>query len=289
MDATQAETDRFTLTLFAALALHTALLGISFKFQDPGQRPRETALEVTIVRHPKAVKAPDKADFLAQVSQEGGGNQEKAAKPTTELAPPTINPASRQKMHQESAGNPALAKVERRQVEAKNARKKTLNQHKPIKKTKRRGRISDLLASQSQEIKRLTAELDTKQRSYAKRPRRKHVSAATQEYQYAAYLQAWRRKIERVGTLHFPDEARRKGLYGNLVLQVSLNADGTIHEIALSRSSGHKILDDAAIRIVRLSAPFAPFPKQIADKVDILDITRTWQFVSGSNSLFMKR
>ncbi len=287
MDATQSETDRFALTLFVALALHTILLGISFKFQDPGQRPRETALEVTIVRHPRAEKAPEEADFLAQVSQEGGGNQKKVAKPTTELTPPTINPATQKKTFQESAGNPVPAKVEHRQIEAKTSQKKTTNQHRLIKKPKRRGRVADLLASQSQEIQRLTAELDTKQLNYAKRPRRKHVSAATKEYQYAAYLQAWRRKIEQVGTLHFPDEARRKHLYGNLVLLVSLNADGTIHEISLSRSSGHKVLDDAAIRIVRLAAPFAPFPKQIAEKVDILDITRTWQFVGG-NSLFMK-
>jgi protein TonB len=184
---------------------------------------------------------------------------------------------TRQNLH---SGAPPRANTSQMVVKRDNS-----NPRKPNKVSRTHSkpatRAATLLASRDREIQRLTAELDMKMDVFAKRPRRKFVSASTQEYKYAAYLQAWRKKVERVGTLNFPDEAKRKKLYGNLVLQVSLNADGTIRSIELRKSSGHKVLDDAAIRIVRLAAPFAPFPGNIAEETDILDITRTWQFVSG--------
>ena len=90
----------------------------------------------------------------------------------------------------------------------------------------------------------------------------------------------WRRKVERVGNLNYPDRAARLGLSGNLLLEVALNPDGTVADIALRRSSGEPILDDAAVRIVKLAAPFAPFPPGIAEDVDILHIERTWFFHS---------
>jgi protein TonB len=145
--------------------------------------------------------------------------------------------------------------------------------------------LSQLLASTRQEAQRITAELDRKAEIYSQRPRRKHISARTQEYKYAAYLEAWRRKVERIGNLNYPDDAKRHKLYGHLVLTVTLSPDGTVDGIRLLRSSGHKLLDDAAIRIVRLAAPYAPFPKEIRAETDLLEITRTWQFLS-SNRLF---
>ncbi|MEW8292588.1 MAG: energy transducer TonB, partial [Candidatus Thiodiazotropha endolucinida] len=96
---------------------------------------------------------------------------------------------------------------------------------------------------------------------------------------YAAYLDAWRRKVERIGNLNYPDQAKRSRLYGNLVLHVAVKADGSVEQIKVLHSSGHKILDDAAVRIVRLAAPFSPFPNEIRKETDILDITRTWQFL----------
>jgi protein TonB len=110
---------------------------------------------------------------------------------------------------------------------------------------------------------------------------RKFINARTREFKYAAYMDAWRAKVERVGNLNYPDEARRQKLSGSLLLDVSVNPDGTVNEIQLRRSSGHKVLDDAAIRIVRLAAPFPPFPKDIEQEVDILHIERTWQFIDG--------
>ena len=127
----------------------------------------------------------------------------------------------------------------------------------------------------------LSAEIDQKLQAYAERPRHKWITARTAASQYAAYMDAWRLKVERVGNLNYPDEARRKRLSGALLLDVALNADGTINAITLRRSSGHKVLDDAAIRIVELAAPYSEFPAAIASETDILHIERTWRFLSS--------
>ncbi len=111
----------------------------------------------------------------------------------------------------------------------------------------------------------------------AKRPRRKFISATTKEYKYAAYMEAWRSKVERVGNINYPEQARKQGLSGSLILDVALNPDGSINEITIRRSSGKKILDDAAIRI----APYGAFPQHIKDETDILHIMRTWQFINN--------
>lgn len=128
----------------------------------------------------------------------------------------------------------------------------------------------------------LSAEIERRLQAYAKRPKRKWITARTREHKYAAYMEAWRQKVERVGNLNYPDEARRANLSGNLLLDVALRADGSVDEIILRRSSGKKVLDDAAIRIVKLAAPFASFPEDIARETDILHVERTWQFLSGN-------
>jgi len=138
------------------------------------------------------------------------------------------------------------------------------------------------LVSRSLAMASLSAEIDRRLQAYAKRPKRKWITARTREHKYAAYMEAWRQKVERVGNLNYPDEARRANLSGNLLLDVALRPDGSVDEIILRRSSGKKVLDDAAIRIVNLAAPFARFPKNIAEDTDILHVERTWQFLSGN-------
>ncbi len=133
----------------------------------------------------------------------------------------------------------------------------------------------------------LSAEIRQRKVAYEQRLRHKHISASTQEYRYASYMENWRAKVERVGRLHYPDEAKRQRLSGNLLLDVALNPDGTVRNITLHRSSGLKVLDDAAMRIVRLAEPFAPFPDNIRKETDVLHITRTWIFKSGA-SLYTK-
>jgi protein TonB len=127
----------------------------------------------------------------------------------------------------------------------------------------------------------LNAELQQKLELRARRPRRKFISANTKEFRFATYMEAWRAKVERIGNLNYPDEARRKHLSGSLVLNVAINADGSVREITVRRSSGHQVLDDAAVRIVELAAPFARFPDDFLKEIDILHVTRTWRFLNN--------
>ncbi len=137
------------------------------------------------------------------------------------------------------------------------------------------------LITRSFAIASLQAELQEKLETKAQRPRTKFVSANTQEYKYAAYMEAWRAKVERIGNINYPDEARRRKLSGALLLDVALKADGSVIEVIVRRSSGHRVLDDAAVRIVQLAGPYAPFPQEIRREVDVLHITRTWKFLSS--------
>jgi protein TonB len=137
------------------------------------------------------------------------------------------------------------------------------------------------LVARSFAIASLNAEIEQRLEARAKRPRHKFISASTKEYKYAAYMESWRAKVERVGNLNYPEEARRKHLSGSLILDVALNADGSINNITVRRPSGFPVLDAAAIRIVKLAAPYAPFPDTFKNDVDILHITRTWQFINS--------
>jgi len=284
--------DRLGLTLFVAISLHAVvILGVGFTLDEPKKLPpADRTLEIVVVHNKVAKKEPEKADFLAQHSQQGGGTKEKAERPTTASLQP-VTKLSKQPNRVNTPATPPPQQVEtpkKRLVstKAKAKRKTKPTPRRPKKKTKRIN-TAQLIASTNQEISRLTAELSRKTKAYAKRPRRKFVSASTKEYKYSNYLDAWRRKVERIGNINYPDEARRKKLYGHLVLHVALRANGTIFEIRVRKSSGHKVLDDAAIRIVRLAAPYAPFPAEISKEIDVLDITRTWQFLS-SNRLLSK-
>lgn len=290
--------DRLGLTLFVAVTLHaTAILGISFTLETPEKPPAaDRTLEIMVVQNPKKPetrKPVEKADYLAQSSQEGGGEQTEKARPKTAPTPPT--PALQQAQIQTTAPTPPPEPKPKAEKPKKVLTKRqpdtrkieTAPEKQPTPPEEKKVTAAQLLASTNQEIARLTAELDKKTKAYAKRPRRKTLSARTQEYKYASYLDAWRRKVERVGNLNYPDEAKRRKLYGNLVLHVEVRADGSVKSINVRQSSGHKLLDDAAIRIVKLSSPFAPFPAEIRKETDILDIIRTWQF-RNNDQLFSK-
>jgi len=141
---------------------------------------------------------------------------------------------------------------------------------------------AQILASRNTEIAELTARIQHNSVAYANRQRRKAISASTREYKYANYLEAWRRKVERVGNLNYPGEAKRHKMYGTLILHVAVRSDGSVEGIRVLRTSGFDVLDEAAIKIVELAAPFAPFPPNIRSDTDVLDITRTWQFLRSN-------
>ncbi len=289
--------DRMGLTLFIAVTFHTVLiLGISFTIEPPKKLlPPDRTLEIMVVRNTQPEKKPEKADFLAQTSHEGGGREEKKERPTTELPPLPVPKSLKQTapMAQPATTPPApmVKKPEPKKVILKKtpAKKKIAiaPRETPTPPLEKRPTVAQILTGINLEIAHLTAELDRKTHAYAKRPRRKYLNANTREYKYASYLDAWRKKVERIGNLNYPDEAKKRRLYGNLRLHVAIRADGSVDEIRVLKSSGHKLLDDTAIRIVKLAAPFATFPAGIREEFDLLDITRTWQFLN-SNRLMAK-
>ncbi len=134
------------------------------------------------------------------------------------------------------------------------------------------------LMSRSLEIARLEARIDRNLEAYQQRPRRRFVGARVEEFRFARYIEDWRAKVERVGEMNYPQAARDQKMYGSLVVTVAIKSDGSLDDVEIRRSSGIKMLDQAAIRIVRLAAPYAPFPADIAKDTDILSITRTWMF-----------
>jgi protein TonB len=272
------QTDILGLSLFVAACIHAfIILGITFRPTDKGKPEfRQQSLEVMVVRHPTVEAEPDeKPDFLAQSSQQGGGEESTPVKPQISRAPaplPQPSPVTA------PAVPPPILQPDKQQLITETSKVK-IETPPPEETPPPTPSAKQLLSSKDLEIARLTAELERKTLAYAKMPKRKSISASTKEYKYAAYLDAWRRKVERIGNLNYPDQAKRSKLYGDLVLHVAVKADGSVERIKVLHSSGHKILDDAAVRIVRLAAPFSPFPNEIRKETDILDITRTWQFL----------
>ena len=139
---------------------------------------------------------------------------------------------------------------------------------------------SDIMFQARNEIDSLQQQLDNTAKALSKRPKKLRVSAATKEFAAAAYMKSWELKIERIGNMNYPQAAKREGINGSLMLSVDINPDGSVppNGIVISRSSGHKVLDDAAVKIVRLGAPYATIPEDVLKGNDMLTIIRTWKF-----------
>lgn len=277
------QTDRFGVSIFGSFLVHmVVILGVTFTLPKLRDLPGLPSLEITLVQT-ASDKRPKDAEFLAQANQEGGGDSDAAeiAKnplPVREISPvnrdfPTFQSTPQKRVKSEREMITLLSQDASRKIKAQESRpdKKELQMQPPSLGLMTPTEILE-------ERARLNAEISRTWQEFQKRPRHKFLNARTQEYKYAAYMDAWRAKVERIGNLNYPDEAKRHQLTGNLLLDVALNADGSINEISVRRSSGQKILDDAAVRIVELSAPFAPFPPEIRADLDVLHITRTWKF-----------
>lgn len=273
--------DRLGFTLFLTAAVHLALLlGVSFALPEPNMVSK--TLDVTLASF-KSAEAPKQADFLAQHDQQGSGSLEHKATPkTTELAPfqdseiRRVEPPAQPKASPPPQPTRAAVASRTAQPDKTSTKAQTPQPPQPTQSA------PEFDSSQlSSEIASLEAQLTHERQLYAKRPRIHRLNAAsTMRDKGAWYKEEWRRKVERVGNLNYPDAARRERLYGSLRLLVSINRDGTLREVQVLDSSGHTILDQAALRIVRLSAPFAPFSGDLSD-VDVLEIIRTWRFERG--------
>ncbi len=262
-----------------SLALHGLVLSLQFRVPEK-KAPRDRGLEVVLV-NARHAKAPADAELLAQANVDGGGTSAQPARPKSPL-PPQPN----------RRDGDALVEARRKTQTPVREQKPVLTRDKapakvaaapqkaeqPAPDPQPRG--LDLLDSVAA-VARLEAQIDRDLQELAKRPRKKFIGARAKEYRFAQYVEDWRLKVERVGTLNYPEAARGK-VYGSLLLSVTIRADGTVDKIGVHRSSGHKLLDEAAVRIVRLAAPFAPFPPDIRKDTDIIEITRTWTFTSSA-------
>ncbi|BBD80105.1 energy transducer TonB [Aerosticca soli] len=268
----------FGATLLFSLLLHgLVILGVTFHYAKPA--PSLPTLDVTLVDVANR-RAPVHADFLAQLDNQGGGEQDRVARPSAPVAGPLPIPT------QGTAPRPVEATEPRPQtatpmhlittrgeagVTVPSAQEHRVQESQALPDADERRRAEEMAA--------LAAELRARTEAYAKRPKKKFISANTREYAYAAYMRGWVDRVERIGNLNYPEEARRRGLHGELELTVTLARDGSVKAIDVTRSSGQPILDRAAIQIVRLAAPFAPIPSE--ERIDELHITRTWQFLPG--------
>lgn len=277
------ESERLSVTLLFAAALHGAtILGLTFS--DELLKPREylPSLDVTLVAAASTEK-PDKADYLAQANQKGGGNVDDLVRPTAPLSGPV--PKLTEGIVSSVRAPSAPAPSERtplQMVTTLKAEQAASSQPVEIERKAMQLPTATETIERQMEVARLQAEIGENLKAYAKRPRRKFISANTREYEFAAYMQQWVAKVERIGNLNYPEDARRQSLSGNVVVTVAIRRDGSIDRVEVVQSSGHRVLDDAALRIVDLASPYQPLPADISAKVDILHITRTWQFLPGN-------
>jgi protein TonB len=262
--------------------LHVIVLAVHFKLpQRLNWERSDQRLEVVLV-NAKTRERPARADVLAQANLDRGGTVEerrraKSPLPVTEPRNPGRDLAEAQRRVSELEARQQQLLAQARESRTRVAPQSP--QAAPAEQTARQPSGRDL-ADLSLAAMRLQAQIDRQIDEYQKRPRKKFIGANAGEYRFAQYEEDWRAKVERWGTVNYPAEARGKA-YGNLRLTVTIRADGSVESIELDRSSGLKILDVAAFKIVRMAGPFAAFPPDIRRDTDLLVITRTWFFGRG--------
>lgn len=275
--------DRLGFTLFFAAAVHAVfVLGVTFTQPDKALTP--PTLEVTLARY-KSMEKPDKADYIAQANQQGSGTLDKAALPSSdqkaqfqsdlirEVTPQPQNAA------QSVAVQALLDYVTTRESKTPITPLVELTEKKQQPKDMQGN--AEVLIDLQEDIASLEAQFNRQREAYAKRPKIKRLTAASaMQEDGALYKEVWRRKVEQVGNLNYPEQARREKLYGELRLMVAIERNGHLKSVEILASSGKLVLDDAAVRIVKESAPFEPFDDTLKE-YDIVEIIRTWRFEPG--------
>ncbi|MEO9654276.1 energy transducer TonB [Marinomonas sp.] len=276
--------DRFSIALFIAISFHVLMVMIvSFDFLSAPAKPK--TLEITLVQH--VSKPPKEADFIAQANQQGSGTELHKQKLTTsetakflsdniqDITPPVQPQLASSKPIEEQPLLSSHQEAKFEVLEEPDQQAKTLEEQFSGE--------TQIPSHLSSDIATLEALLDQQRQAYAKRPRiRRLTSVSAKAAIDAQYLDEWRRKIERIGNIHYPIEAKRSHLYGELRLAVSILPTGYVDDIEVLQTSGIRVLDDAAMRIVRLAEPFQAFPVELKAEVDQLEIIRTWRFTPGN-------
>lgn len=294
-----------TIAIWFSVIIHAIIISIHFEPELKKFADRLPVLDVMLV-NAKTQSKPDNTDIRAQANLDRGGNTDldrvmKSALPAVkqQQAEFTLKPTTVAKSSASSAkSTESVIKEEKRVkdlekqaqelltqinstnvVESQSAQQATAPESQSKNKLSESKKLDlDAISAAALEMDRLEALIAKQQDEYQKRPKRKFVGARAKEYKYALYVDTWRQKVEKIGNLNYPEAAKNQRLYGKLQMTVSIKADGSIEDIEINRSSGHKILDEAAKRIVYLGAPYAQFTDDIRKEVDVLSITRTWTF-----------
>ena len=268
---------RLGATMTLSLLVHGLLiLGVGFALESAA--PVMPTLDVILTETSTAL-SPKQADFLAQASNQGGGKHEKSSRPRDNQSGPVpqADPgvAPRELRAQSPAPQPA---PQARVVSSATGTTITATPRATPTPSEQALPPGPEKIERDMRMARLAAEIHLRSERYAKRPKRKFVSASTQEYAWAGYLREWVDRVERVGNLNYPDEARRRRLHGQVVISVAIRRNGTVERADIVQSSGIALLDSSALRIARLAEPYPPLPKT-DESPDILHVTRTWQFL----------
>jgi protein TonB len=266
------------VAVVSSLALHLlVIMGLGVRLpQIPRWDSPHNVMDVVLV-NAKSAARPDKADALAQANLDGGGNTDQKLRAASPMPALDAKDPSRELKAAESRVKQLEVEAKELMTRMKSKSAVTAVEAPVAAATKGDAEARDLM-DKSLEIARLEAQIRREMQAYQERPKRKFVGARAQEYRFAQYVDNWRLKIERVGNLNYPEEARTRKIFGKLQMTVAIKSDGEVESVEINRSSGHKILDQAAMRIVRLAAPFDRFPDNIRADTDVLHITRTWTF-----------
>ena len=268
---------RFRNALALALAVHAALiLTISFSASTP-MAYSTPQIEVTLASRPSAT-SPQDARQIAQANQEGSGDEAEISQISRRNILPFVQHTQQQLLIQVQQEQLA----QQRDVLTTTARAVHTQTREPTEHAQQEFSlqgISPEVDRLSEELASLQAELDHQTRSYADRPRVRRLSAASAKKSVdAAYLLDWQQRLETVGNHYYPQASVRYGIYGNLRMLVVIRHDGSLEDIQILSSSGYAVLDEAAITIVRMAAPYSSFPPELRATADKLEIVRTWHF-----------
>lgn len=271
--------DRLGFTVTMALLAHAAvILGVGFTAEDSAEREGQSRLEITLAHH-RSDEAPLQADFLAQHNQLASGKTDQKKELMTTRDAAFLGDRVRETDPLPSQIPPPSAPPTDRSVITRRGDTLHSDKTKPAKAAPQVPQPVAPLEALSREIASLEARIGDALQTEARRPRIHRItSVASRSAADADYLFAWQQRIEHVGNQHYPDEARRNRIFGDLRLLVAINADGSVREIKILQSSGKSVLDTAAIRTVKMAAPFAPFPAAMRKTTDVIEIIRTWQF-----------
>ncbi|HAF43499.1 MAG TPA: energy transducer TonB [Gallionellaceae bacterium] len=269
---------RIAFAALFSITLHAFFMfGIRFVMPEWKNIPViSQPLEVVLVNS-KSGNRPTNASAYAQNNLEGGGNTDEEHRARTPF--PVLGDGQRFSPEQAARRQRELEQESKRLLTRSKGDYFVADENDQQKQSSSKDNGRDLV-QRSLEIARLEAQISKSLDMYDKLPRRKFIGARTQEYRFAQYVEDWRSKVERIGNMNYPEMARREKIYGKLTLTVNIRADGNVESIEINRPSGQRILDASAVRIVKLAAPYPPFPPDIRKDTDVLSITRTWIFTT---------